>query len=139
MNLTPVYATYVQQLANETDDFLFPIPTAFRPYLSDIRPGENFREFEKIPISFWLNQTEQVTISVLDQDGESLTSFSHSGTRGLNQFRWNLVLNTIESPEPYFINYKQYLKPGRYRVQLETADGKTLEQELSVTDDSQAK
>ncbi len=134
MNLAPVYENYVKRLSSTADDYLFPIPTAVRPYLSDVRPGVNFREFEKTPVSYWLNKAGPLKVSVLSQDGESLTSFTLAGSRGLNQFRWDLVLKTTGSPEPYFINDKQYLAPGRYRFQVETASGHSMEQELAVMD-----
>jgi hypothetical protein len=103
--------------------------------LSDVRTGLNFREFEKTPITFWLHKAGTLKVSVLRQNGEPITSFSLSGDKGLNQFRWDLVLETTRSPQPYFINYKKYLKRGRYRLQLETESKQTMDQDLTVVDD----
>ena len=90
INLAPIYEHYVKRLASGSDDYLFPIPTAIRPYLSDVRTGLNFREFEKTPITYWLNEADTLKVSVLKQDGDPVTSFTLSGAQGLNQYRWDL-------------------------------------------------
>ncbi len=134
MNLLPLYEHYNSTPASQSVDYLLPIPVAVRPYISDVRPGENFREFDKTPITFWLSQAGDLKVSVLEENGEPVTSFTLTGDRGLNQFRWDLVRKTNVSPQPYFINYKEYLNPGKYRLQIEAGDKQTMEQELIVVD-----
>lgn len=71
---------------------------------------------------------------MLKEDGERVTSFTIAGTKGLNQFRWDLVLKTNVSPQPNFINYKEYLNPGKYRLQIDAVDKQTMEQVFTVVD-----
>ena len=134
MNLSPLHEHYVCEPESQSSDYLFPIPAAVKPYLSDIRPGENFREFERLPITFRLRQAGKIELSVLREDGEPLVSFTIAGQKGLNQFRWDMVLKTNESPQPYFIGYKEYLKPGIYRLQIKSSGQQTMEQMLTVVD-----
>ena len=106
---------------------------AGRPYLSDTHPSDNFRPYEKTPITYWLPKQGHFEISLVDEDSP-FTIISGQGKRGLNQFRWDLVVETVESPQPYFINYKKHLKPGQYQIRLKTADGNPPERVLTVRD-----
>ena len=149
LNLGPIYQLHEEHKDHDRD-YLFSIPTAERPYVSDVRPGMNFRGFEKTPISFWLKEAGEVTLTVWGvvedssedekedtgkQQNNPLVSFTLSGHKGLNQFRWDLVLKTRTSSQPYFINFREHIKPGEYRVRIETLAGKVAEQPLSVVDD----
>ena len=171
LNLTPIYQWHEEhggeEGGGEDKDFLFSIPTAKRPYISDVRPGVNFREFEKTPISFWLKEAGDITLTVLEIAKESpakkkqiadnqsakqkgsqlgdpdvasmdkpLVSFSLSGHKGLNQFRWDLVLKSQNSSKPYFINFRDHIKPGEYRVQIENQHGVVSEKRLTVVNAS---
>lgn len=142
LNLAPVHEHHVKPVSALENNQLYPVPTAVWPELTDVRSGPNFRDFDKLPVTFWLTEAGDATLRVLGEDGEVLATFVVEGTKGLNQFRWDLVVNETESNLPYFVNYKSHLKPGSYRLQLEikatqAVDGKpdarqTLEQPLTV-------
>ncbi len=132
LNLKPLHAKFSRE--SGPSEFLYDIPQATRPYLSDGRPGANFRAFEKTPITFELAKAGSVAIAVLSKDGKALARFDVSGHKGLNQFRWDLVTKTNESSQPYFINYRTHLTAGRYRVQIKTPGNTVLEKELRVVD-----
>lgn len=136
LNLAALHEHYVRGPA--TDNYLHPIPTAILPKLTDVRPGINFRGFEKTPITFWLSKPGDVRVSVLGENDKVLTSFTAQGVKGLNQIRWDLVEKRNSSGLPYFINYKKVLTPGRYRVQIQPDGSGALEQELTVVNDSGA-
>lgn len=135
LNLQPIHEFYTKGLASKPTNYLFPIPTAVRPYQSDIRPSENFRAFEKTTISFCVVKPGSVTLAVFNEDGERLTAIELTANAGLNQFRWDLVLETSDSPQPYFFNYKKHLKPGQYHIQLLSDDFPTQQRPLNVVDD----
>ncbi|MCP4097832.1 MAG: hypothetical protein GY748_16480, partial [Planctomycetaceae bacterium] len=63
---------------------------------------------------------------------QSLETFIQDANRGVNQYRWNLVTESTNSPLPYFINYKSFLKPGEYQVQIKPAGHSGLETALKV-------
>jgi hypothetical protein len=157
MNLAPLYEMYDDETGFRASGYLFPIPTAKRPYRSDVRPGLNFRSFEKTTITFWQQKAGNVTVSVFPVIEESdekenldtaektgpadkpIVSFTHAGKQGLNQFRWDLVVKQNKSSAPYFINYKEFLDTGVYRIRVETADKVALEREFLVEDDTAEK
>ena len=166
MSLAPIYEYFENRSKIEIKNHLFPIPTAKLPYLSDINPTLNFNRVEKVPITFWLTEAGEVTISVFESgegqpakktageeatEGKStgkgnqkafpkpLTSFVVSGERGFNQFRWDLVLRSNQSDAPYFINYKEYLKIGKYRLQMKTLEKTAWEHAFEVVGDPNEK
>lgn len=135
LNLKPLYQFHAHNHAANEQNQLYPIPTANLPYRSDIRPGLNFRNFEKTTITFWLSEPGEVALKITkDAKSMPLATFRVDGKKGFNQFRWDLVLETTDSPQPYFINYKKYLPKGEYRIQLETDAGIVQEQEFSVVE-----
>ncbi|MFK7735194.1 MAG: WD40/YVTN/BNR-like repeat-containing protein [Pirellulaceae bacterium] len=132
LNLRPIHQMLGRGEAGQGSYCLLPIPTAVLPARTDTRPGSNFRGVGKTTISFQMAKAAEVTLSVLDEDETVLVSFPLSGRAGLNQFRWDLVLETTSSPEPYFINYKKYLTAGKYQVQLRSGEMETSEQTLNI-------
>jgi hypothetical protein len=45
--------------------------------------------------------------------------------------RWDLVTKINDSPEPYFINYREFVPAGEYEVRL-TGEGIDLRARLKV-------
>jgi hypothetical protein len=132
LDLDVMHEVLARGLGEGETDFFFDIPAATRPYLSDVRPGMNFREGEKATISFWLHQASKVKISIQDEAGKTLVTFLMDGSRGVNQYRWDLVTVATNSPLPYFINYKSHLEPGKYQVQIQREGHPVLETVLVV-------
>lgn len=148
MDLKPLYEFVECQSEISGGNYLFPIPSAKRPYLSDIRPGPNFRGFEETPITFWLTEAGNVQLSVFKKPRQSnpqpeeqpapneapneVVSFSISGRKGMNQFRWDLVTKNNQSDAPYFINYREHLAAGSYRVRIESANGDVAQRDWIV-------
>ena len=133
MNLAPLYQHIENPIYPENDVHLYPIPVAVRPYISDTRTGINFRPFEKTPITFWLDKSRPVEITISNEDDQPLTSIKLDGTKGLNQFHWDLVIKSNTSPQPYFINYKQHLDVGNYRIQFKTSNSESATRPFTVT------
>ena len=50
---------------------------------------------------------------------------------GLNQLRWNLILETQDSDLPYFRGYQKYIQPGTYVLELQTGN-KIMQKNLIV-------
>ena len=42
------------------------------------------------------------------------------GIEGINQIRWDLILDRIETNQPYFIHFNKFIKPGNYSLHLIT-------------------
>ena len=131
LGLDVMHEKLARDSAELDSDVVFDIPDVTLPYLSDVRPGVNFRDGEKATISFWLKQAAKVEITI-QEEGKTLVIFVQNAYRGINQFRWNLVTESTESPLPYFINYKSFLKPGKYQVRIKRVGHPDLEAMLRV-------
>lgn len=131
LGLDVMHEKLARDSAELDSDVVFDIPDVTLPYLSDVRPGVNFRDGEKATISFWLKQAAKVEITI-QEEGKTLAIFVQNAYRGINQFRWNLVTESTESPLPYFINYKSFLKPGEYQVRIKRVGHPDLEATLRV-------
>ncbi len=134
LNLDPIHSLVKNKLLVEDQDYLFSIPTASRPYLSDTRPGVNFRPHEKNTVSYWVRNPRAIKLLVKNEAGKVVKAFDLQANRGLNQFRWDLVIGSTESPLPYFINYKTFLNQGNYQMQMETSDHQSLSRPFKVVD-----
>ena len=54
-----------------------------------------------------------------------------NGSKGLNEFRWDLTLSKRTSDEPYFVHYDKFIDAGNYKLKA-TIGNKQLEQNLQV-------
>jgi photosystem II stability/assembly factor-like uncharacterized protein len=138
VNLNPLYKSLSLDSGNEVH--LFEIPRATRPYFNDTHGEPVIKTVKKVPVSFWLDSPQKVTLEVWgrndDKDEEEDENESESeselklvwskdivGRKGLNQYRWDLMYKEVESEYPYFIHYKQFLETGEYEVVLKTKGG----------------
>ena len=129
-SLHPIHEMLDQNLSKEKDHFfeINPIP---RPWYNSSGGEPDYRTIEKATFSFWLNQSKPVTISIFDESNQEVWKTDLTGSKGFNQFRWDLVVKKQSSDAPYFVHYERFLQTGNYTVKLSTG-GKTLEQAFEV-------
>ena len=128
-NIRPIREAYKDGPAGQ--DILFHPPVARLPLMDDVHPGSSLRGEEKIPLTFYLTRPGTVTLSVNDAKGQVIKSWRLEGKNGLNQVRWDLVVKTADSPEPYFTRFREYAAAGEYGLRL-TGDGFDLKVPLKV-------
>jgi len=112
-------------------DHLFTVPDAQFPKRRDTHRDIDKSTVEQVPISFWLKEAEAVELSVLGERDTVLWMQVMDGKQGLNQIRWDLVVERVESDRAYFVRYERYLESGGYWLQLKKGDA-VLEQPFSV-------
>ena len=110
---------------------LFAVPNAQFPKRRDTHHDIDKSTVEKVAFSFWLMEADTVELIILDAAEKVLWSQEVNGHRGLNQFRWDLVLKRVDSDKAYFVAYERYLESGGYWLQLRKGDS-VLEQPFSV-------
>ena len=130
MNLSPIYVKLNTQSA---DDVLFDVSmvNVATPFSS--RDDSNSRYLEKMPISFWVNQTSEVTIKVINETNEMEWQTQFKAKKGYNQYRWDLVTKRVNSPLPYFTNHNVLLKKGKYTIEL-NVDGNVLRKSFEAVE-----
>ena len=129
MNIRPIQEIFKNGAA--AADTLFDPPAARRPWINDSHRDPSLRTVEKVPLTFYLTRPRDVTLSVHTAKGQEVKSWRLSGKKGFNELRWDLVVKTADSPEPYFIRYREFAPAGEYEVRL-TADGLDLRRLLKV-------
>jgi len=112
-------------------DHLFTIPDAQFPKRRDTHGDIDKSTVEKVVFSFWLVEADTVELVILDDSDTVVWSEEIEGQQGLNQFRWDLVVENVDSDTAYFVRYERYLERGGYWVQLKAGDA-VLEGSFSV-------
>ena len=132
LSLNPIHQAF-QLNTNEKNGYhLFDIPHAQYPKQMDTSRDMDQSTITKLPISFWIPQNGKVNISIIDQNEKNtIWEMDFMASKGLNQLRWDLVIETQHSDLPYFRRYQKYIKPGIYGLQLQT-DKKTMQKNLTV-------
>jgi hypothetical protein len=114
-----------------TTDRLYETPTAILPRSSDTIPKPSRTHEERVPISFSLTREAPVTLHVVDARGTTVWTEQISGRKGLNQVRWDLVVQRRESPRAYFTDHVTFIEAGTYELRI-TGEGILLTGELEV-------
>lgn len=130
INLRPL-----QKMVNEdwpkSKDRLFEIGAAKRPWFNPAGNKPDYRTVEKMDISFWLSESKNVSLSLVDSTGAEVWSAFLQGSAGLNQYRWDLITKRQLSDLPYFVHYDRFINAGGYTMIMKTS-GNELKQELIV-------
>ncbi len=117
IGLSPVYEIYEGDRGTAQ---LFDLPDVLLPQYGDTYVEAIYRTAEKLPIRFWILQSEEVKIQVQNEEGETLWETAFQAEKGLNEYRWDLVIETQESDSPYFSQYNKFLNKGKYQVVIST-------------------
>jgi photosystem II stability/assembly factor-like uncharacterized protein len=128
LNLGPVHEMHSGAIAGP---HLFSIPDGQAPWYNDTHRDVNQRSVRKTSFSFWLPENKTVKLQVKKGE-DTVWEKMLDGKKGINQFRWNLVIKENESNLPYFIHYREYLGAGDYRVIL-SAEGFAREEAWHVS------
>jgi len=91
------------QQGNPQKNILFKTPAATLPWFNDTHNDPRQKSMEKIPITFYLIKEE------------------------------DLVTETVDSPQPYFIHYLKFPKPGTYDLFV-TGKDVALNGELTIVE-----
>jgi photosystem II stability/assembly factor-like uncharacterized protein len=104
-------------------DYLFAIKESRLPWFQSASGIPDYRTFEKTDIVYWLSEAKPVTLSIKDTTNKKIWSINLQGQKGLNQYRWDLIVSRQTSDLPYFTQYEKWLKAGTYKMTL--SDGKS--------------
>ena len=117
-NLNPLHKYYLNQ-ENISDELLFSDMEMVLPKFNDTHKEPLMDTYQKVPISFKLNSKKNYSL-VIKENNEKLWSYESEGIKGINQIRWDLILDRVETNQPYFIHFNKFIKPGNYSLHLIT-------------------
>lgn len=115
VNLSPIHEA---SSASDSDLHLFALPEFRLPRLRDTHKDVDYETLQKTTISYLLRKPAKVSLKIIDKDEKTIWSHQMDGIKGINEFRWDLVLEKIKSDQPYFFRYDQFIKPGDYQLVL---------------------
>ena len=129
MNIRPIREAFRD--GSPEADLLFTPPMARQPWINDTHRNFMLRTAEKVPLTFYLTRDAEVVLRVENAKGEAVWVHPLNGKKGFNQFLWDLVIKTEDSPEAYFFQYRQFAPAGNYTLRL-VGDGIALEAPLVI-------
>ena len=134
-----IYRTCIQPIQQAFKDgmpkenILFDTPVARLPWISDTHRDPKDSSAEKVPITFYLTEAGDVTLSVLGKNDKAVWSAKLAGGKGFNQIRWDLVTGEVVKNEAYFWQYKQFARAGEYKLVI-SGEGVDLRGKLIIVD-----
>ena len=78
-----------------------------------------------------MSKDEKVTLEVLNHENKIIWTSPYKSSKGFNEFRWDIIYNSVNSDLPYFIHYNNYLPAGKYKINIKTSD-KKLEENFNI-------
>ncbi|MFQ6070435.1 MAG: WD40/YVTN/BNR-like repeat-containing protein [Candidatus Aminicenantales bacterium] len=136
MNIRPVQEAF--KSGPPEKNILFGPPPARLPVFGDTHHQPLYITLKRVPFTFFLMEDMPVEIIIAEGKGKTVWARQFSGRRGFNQIRWDLVVERVKSPLPYFIHYDRFIKPGIYDLILR-GEGFELKQKLKVVNPVQKK
>lgn len=121
VNLDPVHQWYSLGLPKDTL-ILFDIPDGKHPQHRDTHGDVEKTSVTTIPISFLAPENQKIQFQLTDQQSNIIWQKNFDAQKGLNQFRWDMIINSTQSNLPYFIHYQRYLPAGQYIFSIKTAE-----------------
>lgn len=117
-NLAPI-----REMKQASDKaILYDLPAFKRPKFGDTHRQPELKTISKTTISYYLPEDQSVKLLIIDKDDEMIWEKEIEGKKGLNQYRWDLILKNIESDQPYFIHFREFIPIGNYTLQLKGKD-----------------
>jgi hypothetical protein len=130
-SLKPIQQLVSQGISTSNDHF-FEIEKGTRPWFNSSSGEPDYRTVDKTAFSFWLKNSKPITLSIFDSTTNGIWKTTINGVKGLNQYRWDLIVKKQNSDNPYFIHYDQFIKAGTYQVKISSEDGE-MQQTLEIS------
>jgi hypothetical protein len=118
LNLNPIHYYFMDQ-ENLKNDKILNTAKFILPKFNDTHREPIMNTYEKAPISFYLNKEKEYSL-IIKNDKEILWKFNGIGKKGLNQFRWDLIIEKNNSQKPYHIHFNKFINAGNYTLILKT-------------------
>lgn len=130
VNLNPFYDIILNK---KTQNHLFDFDQIKEPNKRDTHRDVDEQSVEKATFSFWMNRSENIKLSIKTMNDSLIWTTSISAKKGINQYRWDTVINEQSRNEAYFFQYKKYIEKGDYGFFFETSEG-VIRKQFSVVE-----
>ena len=120
INLNPIHNYFLNKNYLKTDKLLN-IENGFLPKFNDTHKEAIIDTYEKLPITFYLNEDKDFNLKIV-HNNKTIWELNSNGNYGINQYRWDLIIKRVNNQNPYFIHFNEYILPGEYKMILKTKD-----------------
>jgi hypothetical protein len=128
-NLKPIQQAFEEGAPQE--NILFETPVARLPWINDTHRDPKKSTMETVPITFYLMEEKEVTLSVKGKNGKSIWIEKMIAYKGFNQIRWDLVIDRPVRNEAYFWRYLTFARAGEYDLSIK-GEGVDLKGKLTI-------
>jgi len=104
-------------------NYIFDIPEAQLPKRNDTHRDIEYSTINKTAITYLWNKESVVSIELVEGD-KIIWTKAVSCKSGINQFRWNLVIEETDNQLPYFIHYLKFPDAGEYTIRISDRENK---------------
>jgi len=131
LNLDPIH-NLISKNNIENKDMILGVGKFILPKVNDTHKEPLMHSYEKVPISFYLNKSKEYSIKIKDNNKE-IWQINGTGKKGINQIRWDLIIEKNNNQNPYHIHYNKFISAGNYNLVLET-ENLILEEKISINE-----
>jgi hypothetical protein len=131
INLDPIH-NFISNKNVKGKDMILSTGEFVLPKFNDTHREPIMDSYEKVPISFYLNNTKKYSLIIEDENNE-IWRINGNGKKGINQFIWDLIIEKNNSQKPYYIHFNKFISSGNYNLILETEDI-ILEEKITINE-----
>jgi len=131
INLDPIH-NLISSNNIKDKDMILSTGEFILPKFNDTHGEPIMESYEKVPISFYLNNSKKYSLIIEDENKE-IWRMDGSGKKGINQFRWDLITEKNNSQKPYYIHFNKFISSGNYKLILKT-ENLILEEKITINE-----
>lgn len=131
INLDPIH-NLISSNNIKDKDMILSTGEFILPKFNDTHGEPIMESYEKVPISFYLNNSKKYSL-IIENENKEIWRMNGSGKKGINQFRWDLITEKNNSQKPYYIHFNKFISSGNYKLILKT-ENVILEEKITINE-----
>jgi len=131
LNLDPIH-NLISSNNIEDKDMILSTGEFLLPKFNDTHREPLMHSYENVPITFYLNNSKEYSLIIKEKDKE-IWKMNGIGEKGINQIRWDLIIEKNNSQKPYYIHFNKFISTGDYNLILKT-ENLILEEKITINE-----
>ena len=131
LNLDPIH-NLISSNNIEDKDMILSTGEFLLPKFNDTHREPLMHSYEKVPITFYLNKSKEYSLIIKEKDKE-IWRMNGIGEKGINQIRWDLIIEKNNSQKPYYIHFNKFISTGDYNLILKT-ENLIIEEKITINE-----
>ncbi|MEC7858536.1 MAG: hypothetical protein VX706_03975 [Bacteroidota bacterium] len=131
LNLDPIH-NLISSNNIEDKDMILSTGEFVLPKFNDTHKEPLMHSYEKVPITFYLNSSKKYSL-IIKQKNKEIWKINGIGEKGINQIRWDLIIEKNNSQKPYHIHFNKFISACDYNLILKT-ENLILEEKITINE-----